>query len=80
MSTGWIARTCIGGGMGARMTVGAGAVAMLLICAWVGGTQRAGSTIDQCARGGVELENARFGPLSRAKSSAISAAIWLTVL
>ncbi|OWM77550.1 hypothetical protein CDL15_Pgr016948 [Punica granatum] len=50
---------------------------------WVGGIQEVGSTIGPCPEGGVELEEARFGPLSRANSSAMLvvmlAASWLTV-
>ncbi|PKI32732.1 hypothetical protein CRG98_046877, partial [Punica granatum] len=38
-----------------------------------------GSVIGPCLGGGVELEEARLGPLSRASSSAMLVAIWLTV-
>ncbi|PKI49623.1 hypothetical protein CRG98_029984, partial [Punica granatum] len=47
--------------------------------AWVGGAYRVGSTVGPSPGGGVELEEARFGPLSRASSSAMLVAIWLTV-
>ncbi|OWM90890.1 hypothetical protein CDL15_Pgr027377 [Punica granatum] len=56
-----------------------GAGASMFSGAWVGGTPGAGSTVGPCPGGGVELEDARFGPLSRASSSAMLAAIWLTV-
>ncbi|PKI55787.1 hypothetical protein CRG98_023823 [Punica granatum] len=50
----------------------------------VGGIQEVGSTVGPCPKGGVELEEAPFGPLSRANSSAklvvMSVASWLTVL
>ncbi|PKI59753.1 hypothetical protein CRG98_019856 [Punica granatum] len=52
---------------------------MSLSSARVGGTQGARSTVDPCARGGVELEDAPFGPRSRAIISAMLAAIRLTV-
>ncbi|OWM89145.1 hypothetical protein CDL15_Pgr026308 [Punica granatum] len=44
---------------------------MSLSGAWVGGTQGAGSTVGLCARGGVELEDARLGLLSKAIISAM---------
>ncbi|OWM73808.1 hypothetical protein CDL15_Pgr012371 [Punica granatum] len=50
---------------------------------WAGEIQEVGSTVGPCPEGGVELEDARFGPLSRANSSTILvvilAASWLTV-
>ncbi|OWM84150.1 hypothetical protein CDL15_Pgr026460 [Punica granatum] len=50
---------------------------------WVGGIQEVGSIVGPCPEGGVELEDAQFGPLSRANSSAMLvvmlAASWLTV-
>ncbi|OWM64094.1 hypothetical protein CDL15_Pgr020705 [Punica granatum] len=50
---------------------------------WVGGIQEVGSTVGPCLEEGVELEEARFGPLSRANSSAMLvvmlAASWLIV-
>ncbi|OWM72874.1 hypothetical protein CDL15_Pgr023279 [Punica granatum] len=56
-----------------------GAGASMFSGAWVGGIPGAGSTVGPCSGGGVELEEARFGPLSRASSFAMLAAIWLTV-
>ncbi|PKI54040.1 hypothetical protein CRG98_025534 [Punica granatum] len=52
--------------MGIGMAVDAGATAKSLCGTWVSGTQGAGSTIDPCARGGVELEDTQFGPPSKA--------------
>ncbi|PKI70839.1 hypothetical protein CRG98_008730 [Punica granatum] len=58
MLIGWTAGACITG-------------ASSLSGAWVGGTQRLKSTVGPYPGGGVELEEARFGPLSKAMSSAI---------
>ncbi|OWM64344.1 hypothetical protein CDL15_Pgr009267 [Punica granatum] len=50
---------------------------------WVDGIQGAGSIVGPCPGEGVELKDARFGPLSRANSSAMLVvmltASWLTV-
>ncbi|OWM63022.1 hypothetical protein CDL15_Pgr026196 [Punica granatum] len=70
---------CVEGRTGAWTAVGAGAAMTLLFGTWVGRTQRAGSTVDPCARGGVELEDARVGPRSKAIISAMLAAIRSTV-
>ncbi|PKI46998.1 hypothetical protein CRG98_032623 [Punica granatum] len=66
MLTGWTAGACIAG-------------ASSFSGAWVGGTQGFKSTVGPYPRGGVELEEARFGPLSKTMSSAMLAAIWLIV-
>ncbi|PKI70073.1 hypothetical protein CRG98_009536 [Punica granatum] len=67
MLTGWTAGACIAGGSP-------------LSGAWVSGTQGFESTVGLYPGGGVELEEARFGALSKAMSWAMLAAIWLTVL
>ncbi|PKI61600.1 hypothetical protein CRG98_017975 [Punica granatum] len=73
MVNGWAAAACVVGGAGASVFSGT----------WVGGIQGIGSIVGPCPGGGVELEDARFGPLSRANSSAMLvvmlAASWLTV-
>ncbi|OWM67444.1 hypothetical protein CDL15_Pgr027201 [Punica granatum] len=56
-----------------------GAGASTFSGAWVGGAHGVGSTVGPGLEGGVELEEARLGPLSKASSSAILVAIWLTV-
>ncbi|PKI67069.1 hypothetical protein CRG98_012533 [Punica granatum] len=52
-------------------------------CGLEGELEQVGSTVGPCPEGGVELEDARFGPLSRANSSAMLvvmlATSWLTV-
>ncbi|PKI72763.1 hypothetical protein CRG98_006848 [Punica granatum] len=63
---GWLAGTCIAG-------------ASIPSGAWVGGTQGFGSIVGPYPRGGVEFKEARFRPLSKAMSSAMSAAMWLIV-
>ncbi|XP_031374108.1 uncharacterized protein LOC116188775 [Punica granatum] len=50
-----------------------GAGASVLFGTWVGGIQGVRSTVGHCPSGGVELEDARFDPLSRANSSAMLA-------
>ncbi|OWM90075.1 hypothetical protein CDL15_Pgr000862 [Punica granatum] len=62
----WTVDTCAG-------VVGAGA--MSSPGARVGGSQGVGSTVDPCARGGVEFDDARFRPRSSAIISAMLAAI-----
>ncbi|OWM75164.1 hypothetical protein CDL15_Pgr012650 [Punica granatum] len=73
MVNGWAAAVCVVGGAGASVLSGT----------WVGRIQDVGSAVGPCLEGGVELEDARFGPLSRANSSAMLvvmlAASWLTV-
>ncbi|OWM73947.1 hypothetical protein CDL15_Pgr009133 [Punica granatum] len=73
MVNGWATAVCIVGGAGASVFSGT----------WVGGIQDVGSAVGPCPEGGVELEDARFGPLSRANNSAMLvvtlAANWLTV-
>ncbi|PKI65575.1 hypothetical protein CRG98_014075 [Punica granatum] len=73
MIDGWAAVVCVVGGAGASVFSGT----------WVGGIQDVGSAVGPYPEGGVELEDARFGPLSRANSSAMLvvmlAANWLTV-
>ncbi|OWM90860.1 hypothetical protein CDL15_Pgr010671 [Punica granatum] len=73
MVNGWAAAVCVVGGAGASVFFGT----------WVGGIQDVGSTVGPCPEGGVELEDARFGPLSRANNFAMLvvmlAANWLTV-
>ncbi|OWM87064.1 hypothetical protein CDL15_Pgr017649 [Punica granatum] len=64
--TGWTTSTCI---MGAPTPYGA----------WFGGTQRFGSTVGPYPGGEVAFKEVRFGALSETMSSAMSAAIWLTV-
>ncbi|OWM68672.1 hypothetical protein CDL15_Pgr023637 [Punica granatum] len=64
--TGWIAGTCIAG---ASTPSGV----------WFGGSQGFESTVGPYPGGRVEFEEVRFGALSKAMSSAMSAAIWLTV-
>ncbi|OWM77072.1 hypothetical protein CDL15_Pgr002596 [Punica granatum] len=66
---GWTVDVCSVGGAGASTFSGA----------WVGGAHGVGSTVGPGPGGGVELEKARLGPLSRASSSAMLVAIWLTV-
>ncbi|OWM63997.1 hypothetical protein CDL15_Pgr006367 [Punica granatum] len=71
-----------GGGTAAGSVTGGGG----MLTGWTAGTctagdgaQGFGSTIVPYPGGGVEFEKARFGPLSKAMSSTMSAAIWLTV-
>ncbi|PKI60295.1 hypothetical protein CRG98_019350 [Punica granatum] len=64
--TGWIAGTCIAG-----TSTPSGV--------WFGGSQGFGSIVGPYPGGRVEFEEVRFGALSKAMSSAMSVAIWLTV-
>ncbi|OWM80229.1 hypothetical protein CDL15_Pgr012360 [Punica granatum] len=52
-----------------------GARASTFTGAWTGGAHGVGSTVGPGPSGGVELEEARLGPLSRASSSAMLVAI-----
>ncbi|PKI32399.1 hypothetical protein CRG98_047210 [Punica granatum] len=56
-----------------------GAGASTFSGAWIGGAHGVRSTVGPGPGGGVELEEAQLGPLSKASSSAILVAIWLTV-
>ncbi|OWM77028.1 hypothetical protein CDL15_Pgr010116 [Punica granatum] len=66
---GWTVDVCSVGGAGASTFSGA----------WFGGAHGVGSIVGPGPGGGVELEEARLGPLSKASSSAMLVAIWLTV-
>ncbi|OWM73810.1 hypothetical protein CDL15_Pgr012373 [Punica granatum] len=70
-------------GWAAAMFVVGGAGASVFSETWVGGIQDVGSTVGPCPEGGVELEDAQFGPLSRANNSAMLVVMfvanWLTV-
>ncbi|PKI67281.1 hypothetical protein CRG98_012298 [Punica granatum] len=67
-----------GGGILTRWTAGACITSALSLSgAWVGRTQGFRSTVGLYPGGGVELEEARFGPLSKAMSSAMFPAMGL---
>ncbi|PKI49803.1 hypothetical protein CRG98_029780 [Punica granatum] len=82
-------KKCVGGAKGATRigvpgsrqvvfmggVVGAGAAATSPSGARVGGAQGVGSTVDSCARGGMEFEDVLFGPRSKAIILAMLAAI-----
>ncbi|PKI46858.1 hypothetical protein CRG98_032754 [Punica granatum] len=65
--------------VGAGMEMGGGADRMCSEDRRVGGAHGVGSTVGPGLGGGVELEEARLGPLSKASSFAMLVAIWLTV-
>ncbi|PKI37331.1 hypothetical protein CRG98_042273, partial [Punica granatum] len=77
-------RTCsedrkVAGGGGTTEGAGGGGGTSTFSGAWFGGAHGVGSIVGPGPGGGVELEEARFGPLSKASSSAMLVAIWLTV-